>query len=163
MTVPDEDPDGDSGVAHRPGQAIRQWPDGAPSKTIAWDCGLRRKTRRSAVSAQSGSRRGPFGSSGAGAGPASGGGDDFAGGSGSGGGGGSGSLCGGDITAPSLRSSTGGGASPAPAPVPLSVRCARDGPASGSARDVPTMRNTSGRFMLFTRVGDRVVSQGDHA
>ena len=31
------DPDGDSGVAHRPGRAaIRQWPDGAPGKLFAW-------------------------------------------------------------------------------------------------------------------------------
>ena len=33
------DPDGDSGVAPRPGRAIRQWPDGAPGGLIAWDCG----------------------------------------------------------------------------------------------------------------------------
>ena len=33
------DPDGDSGVAHRPGRAaIRQWPEGAPGKLFAWDC-----------------------------------------------------------------------------------------------------------------------------
>ena len=78
--------------------------------------------------------------------------DDFAGGSGSGGG--SGSLCGG-IAAPSLCSSIGGGERPAPAPMPSSVRCARDGPASGNARDDPRMRNAIGRFMLFTRVDAR--------
>lgn len=33
-----KDPDGDSGVAHRRGRAIRQWPDGAPTRLVAWDC-----------------------------------------------------------------------------------------------------------------------------
>ena len=51
--------------------------------------------------------------------------------------------------------------SPEPAPEPSSERCARDGAASGSATADPRMRNTSDRFMLFTRVGARGLLIGD--
>ena len=143
----------------RPGQAIRQWPDGAPARTIAWDCGLRRKTRhpRSRSSLNPGRGAGLSSSGHPVPGPVQHQGEAMT------------TLPVARVAvaaeaparfavadaAPSFgfvnwRSREAGASSGA-----IVVRCARDGPASGSARVESEDEDTIDRFMLFTRVGAR--------